>query len=169
MKHLMTAIFLSLMLTPGYSTAEAKLVYTPYEEQSVVFDFFFDDPQKINSALFWVRALINPLIDEPYNQAPEFMSIVLVIHGTEIVTLAEHNYEKYREAVDRMRYYAAIGVKFRVCGLAADEYGYTPKDFQDFVEVVPSAMTELAHWQMKGYALIIPQVMDKKYSIEELR
>lgn len=39
----------------------------------------------------------------------------------------------------------------------------------DFVELVPSAITELAHWQLKGYALIKPEVMDKKLSIEEIR
>jgi hypothetical protein len=35
--------------------------------------------------------------------------------------------------------------------------------------VVPSAITELAHWQLQGYALITPTVMDKKYTIEEIR
>jgi len=43
------------------------------------------------------------------------------------------------------------------------------KDFQDCVEVVPNAITELAHWQQQGYALIIPQIMDKKFSIEAIR
>ena len=36
-------------------------------------------------------------------------------------------------------------------------------------EVVPSAITELAHWQQQGYALITPNIMDKKVSIEEIR
>ena len=53
--------------------------------------------------------------------------------------------------------------------MAAHDYGYSVKDFQEFVELVPSAITELAHWQNRGYALIIPQVMEKKYSIEEIR
>jgi intracellular sulfur oxidation DsrE/DsrF family protein len=43
------------------------------------------------------------------------------------------------------------------------------KDFQDFVEVVPNAITELAHWQQQGYALIVPQIMDKKFDIESIR
>ena len=147
----------------------SKAVETPYSEQKVVYDFYFDNPQKINSALYWVRSLINPLMAEPYGLAPEFLDIKVVIHGTEIVTVARKNYAKYRDAVERMRYYASLGVKFKVCGLAAEDYDYDTGDFYEFIEVVPSAMTELAHWQLQGYALITPTVMEKKYSIEEIR
>lgn len=149
--------------------ADAEVVQTPYSEQKVVFDFYFDEPQKTASALYWIRALLNPLMDEPYGYAPEFMDIKIVIHGTEIVTVAKHNYEKYKDIVERMRYYASLGVEFRVCGVAAEDYGYRREDFQDFIQLVPSAITELAHWQLQGYALITPQVMAKKYSIEEIR
>jgi intracellular sulfur oxidation DsrE/DsrF family protein len=156
-------------LLPTSLWADAKFVQTPYEEQKVVFDFYYDDPQKINSALYWVRSLLNPLMDEPYDYAPEFLDLIVIIHGTEIVTTAKRNYTKYQEAVERMKYYDSLGVKFKVCGLAAQDYGYTAKDFQDFVELVPSAITELAHWQMKGYAVIKPEIMDKKFSIDEIR
>jgi intracellular sulfur oxidation DsrE/DsrF family protein len=97
------------------------------------------------------------------------MNIVVVIHGTEIVTVAKKNYAKYQNAVDRMRYYAALGVKFKVCGLAAQDYDYNVEDFQDFIEVVPSAITELVHWQQQGYAVIRPIIMSKQFSIEEIR
>ena len=158
-----------LLFLTGAAWAEAKFVQTPYKEQNVVFDFFFDEPAKISSALFWVRSQMNPLIEEPYNLAPDFMNLIILIHGTEIVTLAKKNYPKYKDAVDRMRYYNSLGVKIRVCGLAAEDYGYSAKDFHDFVEKVPSAITELAHWQMEGYAVIAPKVMEKKYTIEEIR
>ena len=147
----------------------SRVVQTPYSEQQVVYDFYFDNPDKIGSALYWIRSLMNPLMDDPYNIAPEFMDIVVVIHGTEIVTVARKNYEKYRDAVERMRYYASLGVKFKVCGLAAQDYGYEFSDFHEFIEGVPSAITELAHWQLEGYALITPNVMDKSFSIEEIR
>jgi intracellular sulfur oxidation DsrE/DsrF family protein len=149
--------------------AVSKYEETPYSEQKVVFDFYFDDPAKINTALFWIRSLINPLMDEPYGMAPEFLDIKVIIHGTEIVTVARKNFEKYREAVERMRYYASLGVDFRVCGLAAHDYDYDVDAFYDFVKVVPSAITELAHWQLEGHALITPQVMEKKYAVEEIR
>lgn len=147
----------------------SKEVQTPYGEQKVVFDFFFDEPDKINSALFWVRSLVNPLMEDPYGMAPEFLDIKVVIHGTEIVTVARKNYERYRDAVERMRYYASLGVEFKVCGLAAQDYDYATDAFYDFVDVVPSAITELAHWQLQGHALITPLVVEKRFSIEEIR
>ncbi|MEJ2398392.1 MAG: DsrE family protein, partial [Gammaproteobacteria bacterium] len=103
----------------------AQYVETPYTSQNVVFDFYFDDPAKINLALFWVRSLMNPLMESPYDMAPEFMDLKVIIHGTEIVTVARKNYDKYKDAVQRMRYYADLGVEFRVCGLAAQDYGYS--------------------------------------------
>lgn len=166
-------LVMPVMLSPAAAGAGrpegSHAVQTPYTAQKVVFDFYLDDPDKINAALYWLRALINPLLDDPYGYAPEMLDIKVVIHGTEIVTLARRNEARYRDAVQRMRYYASLGVQFKVCGLAARDYGYTDTDFQDFVEVVPSAIAELAHWQLQGYALITPVVPEKKFSIEEIR
>jgi hypothetical protein len=161
----------TLTLWGGAAPAEepARLVQTPYQEPRVVFDFYFDQPDKVGPALFWIRSLVNPLSEPPYNLAPEMMQIVVVIHGTEIVTLARKNYARYAEAVERMRYYASLGVKFRVCGLAAHDYGYTPQDLYEFIEIAPSAMTELVHWQQQGFALITPQVLEKRLRIEDIR
>jgi uncharacterized protein len=146
-----------------------EFVQTPYQEPKVVFDFYFDEPQKINAALYWIRSLINPLMEAPYDMAPEMMDIKVIIHGTEIVTLARHNYAKYKDAVERMRYYAALGVEFRVCGIAAQDYGYKATDFYEFVKLTPSAIAELAYWQRQGYAVIAPAIKAKKYTIEEIR
>ncbi|MDZ7595957.1 MAG: DsrE family protein [Thiobacillus sp.] len=169
----MKSILVVLMgLWLGFSVpaqAAGKWVATPYAPAKVMFEFYLDDPQKIGSALFWVRSLMNPLQAAPYSYSPEDLSIVVVIHGTEIVTVAKKNEEKYQEAVDRMRYYADLGVSFKVCGQAAEDFGYALKDFQDFIEVVPNAITELAHWQQLGYALIIPQIMSKTIDIESIR
>ena len=138
-------------------------------EQQVVFDFYFDDPEKIASALYWVRSLMNPLTAAPYDYAPEDLELKVVIHGTEIVTLAKHNYGKYRDSVERMRYYASLGVRFKVCGLAANDYDYDTDTFYDFVEVVPSAMAEIADLQQRGYGLVVPQIHDKRFSTHEIR
>lgn len=168
MRHSLLAA-ICLLCTSHVALASGKAVETPYSDPKVVFDFFFDDPGHIHSALYWLRAYLNPLMQSPYDLAPEFVDMVVVIHGTEIVTVVKKNYEKYREAVDRMRYYASLGVKFRVCGLAAHDYGYGVADFQDFIEVVPSAITELGYWQQQGYGLVIPRMLEKKFSIEEIR
>jgi intracellular sulfur oxidation DsrE/DsrF family protein len=167
MRPLLLAVLLTL--AAAAPAEEAQVVETPYSAQKVVFDFYFNDPTHINSGLNWVRVFMNTLTETPYSHFPDDLSIKIVVHGAEIVTLAEKNYEKYRDAVERMRYYADFGVAFKVCGLAAHDFGYAPEDFYDFVTIVPSAMNELVHWQEQGHALLIPQMLEKRFSIEEIR
>ena len=162
-------LFALVLLFGGHAGAAGKETHPEYLEPKVVFDFFFADPRHMANGLSWIRSYMNPLIASPYDMAPEFMQIVVVIHGTEIVTLAKHNHAKYRDSVERMRYYASLGVRFKVCGLAASDYGYGADTFHDFVEVVPSAMVEIADLQQRGYGLVIPQIHDKRFSIEEIR
>ena len=97
--------------------------------------------------------------------APEMMDVMVMIQSTEIVTLAKHNYEKYQDSVERMKYYQALGVEFLDCGLAAKVYSYHPGDLYDFVTLVTSAPP----LQMQGYALIVPLIGSKTFSIEEIR
>lgn len=166
---LATALIAVLFVISNGAVAEARIVHPPYDEPKALFEFYLDDPAKLASALYWVRSYMNPIMAEPYNMAPEFMNVVIVIHGTEIVALARHNYEKYRQEVERLRYYAELGVKIRVCSLAATDFGYTTRDFHDFVELAPSAMTEIVYWQQQGYGLIKPEILEKKFSVDEIR
>lgn len=163
------ALMLLTISSHSFADDGAEIVNTEYQPHKAVLEFFFDDPIHINSALFWLRSLINTVGEEPYGYSPDELDIKVVIHGTEIVTLAKKNYPKYKEAVERMRYYTEFGVEFKICALAAVDYDYAPADFHDFVQVVPSAMNEIVHWQEQGYGLLIPQVLTKKYTIEEIR
>jgi len=169
MEKPLTRVVAAMLLAWTLVSGAGERVQTPYTPQKVVFDFYFDDPAKIGPALYWIRSLMNPLLAEPYGYAPEELDIKVVLHGQELVTLARGNYARYRRAVERMRYYADLGVEFRVCGLSLADYGYRPEDLQDFVLVVPSAITELAHWQLQGYALIRPRILEKRYVTEEIR
>ncbi len=166
---LLLALSLLLPLHCSPVHAQAKVVQTPYQNPKALVDIFLDDPAKLGAALYWVRSLVNPLTEAPYSMFPEDIKIIVLLHGTEIVTLAKKNQERYQEVLQRMRYYADMGVKFKVCGLALQDYGYSAADMQDFVEVAPSAITELMHWQNQGYALIPAVVQDKKFSIEQIR
>ncbi len=160
------ALIFSLLLSIQ-ARAEATFVNTPYAAPKVVFDFFLDDPAKMASALYWLRSLILPLSVPPYEYNTD--TIKVVVHGTELVTLAKKNEAKYKDVVDRMRYYADLGIEFKVCGMAMHDYGYSAKDLQDFVHIVPSAPVELVHWQNQGYAVLVPTIMDKKFNIEDIR
>jgi intracellular sulfur oxidation DsrE/DsrF family protein len=166
---LCTAVLLTCALHAAPALAQAKVIQTPYKNPKALVDIYLDDPAKLASALNWVRGVMNPLIEAPYNLAPEDIPVIVLIHGAEIVTLAHRNEARYHDVVQRMRYYAEMGVKFKVCGLSMKDYGYTPADLYDFVEVTPSALTELMYWQNQGYALIPATVMDKKFSIEQIR
>jgi len=171
----MRKILLFLVLLFVFGRAEekgAKFVQTPYEPPfRVVVEFYFDEPEKIRPALLWVSNIIYVLTNEPYNFIPEEdLDIVVVIHGTEITTLVKKNRERYADVWERMEGMAMYGVKFKVCGMAAEQlYGYTKEDFPSFVELVPSAITELLYWQQKGYALLIPQIKEMKRPREEIR
>jgi intracellular sulfur oxidation DsrE/DsrF family protein len=165
-KHLWSILALAITLPV---CGAGTWVQTPYKPAKAVFDFYLDDPDKMGSALYWLRSLINPLHESPYDYSPEELSVMVVIHGTEIVTVAKKNEAKYQELVDRMRYYSNLGVEFKVCGQAAEDFGYSVKDFQDFVQVVPNAIAELAHWQQEGYALITPHIYEKRFPIESIR
>src|SRR5512143_1847259 len=109
MKPVLTVLMLLWLGLIAPVQAAGKWVATPYAPAKVVFEFYLDDPQKVGSALYWVRSLMNPLMDAPYNYSPEDLNIVVVIHGTEIVTVAKKNEAKYQDAVDRMRYYDDLG------------------------------------------------------------
>jgi uncharacterized protein len=167
----LTALLLGtpVLLSPASALAQATFVQTPYKNPRALFDIYLDHPAKMGAALHWLRSFMNPLTEAPYSLFPEDMSVIVVLHGTELVTVAKKNEAKYEEVVQRMRYYAQQGVKFKVCGLGLLDYGYTRADMQPFVEVTPSAMTELVHWQNQGYGLITPVVTDKRLSIEEIR
>lgn len=158
-----------LLAAPLPVLAEAKVVQTPYHKPKALFDIYLDQPAKMGAALYWLRSFVNPLLEAPYSFFNEDMSVVVVLHGTELVTVAKKNEAKYEDVVQRMRFYADHGVKFKVCGLALTDFGYTAADMQPFVEITPSAMTELVHWQNQGYGLITPLVTDKKLSIDEIR
>jgi len=149
--------------------AQARFVQTPYQNPKALVDVYLDHPAKMGAALYWVRSLVNPLVEPPYSMLPEDMSVVVLLHGTELVTVARKNATLYEDVVQRMRYYASQGVKFKVCGLALKDFGYQASDLQDFVEVTPSAMAELVHWQNQGYALITPVVTEKKQATDDIR
>ena len=170
----MRKVFLFLLLTLGLSFPQDKpaFVQTPYQAPfKVVVEFYFDEPEKIKPALEWVSNIIYVLSREPYEFIPgEDIDIVVIIHGTEITTLVKKNREKYRDIWDRIESMEMYGVKFKVCSMAAELiYGYKPEDFPPFIELVPSAITELLHWQHKGYALLIPRIYERKKAVEEIR
>ena len=78
MTHILNKIIpLLLFVFPTALFAEsATYIETPYKEPQVVYDFYFNEPEDINSALYWVRSLMNTLMEEPYAIDPEMMDLL---------------------------------------------------------------------------------------------
>ena len=172
MAHLFIFLFIFIATTFGGEKKAPPFIQTQYQAPfRAVVEFYFDEPEKIRPALEWVSNIIFVLSKEPYNFIPgEDIDIVVIIHGTEITTLVRKNREKYKDIIERMEGMTMYGVKFKVCSMAAQLiYHYRLEDFPEFVEFVPSAITEILHWQHKGYALLIPRIYERKRSIEEIR
>ena len=172
MKYVNLLVFLALFIGNVFGEDKAEFVQTPYEKPfKVVVEFYFDEPEKIVPALEWVSNVIYVLTKEPYSFVPgEDIDIVVVIHGTEITTLVKDNRDRFKSVWDRIEGMSMYGVKFKVCSMAAEQiYGYKKEDFPSFVELVPSAITELLHWQHKGYALLIPRIYERRRAVEEIR
>lgn len=155
-------VILLLFLFFAYAQPHGKFVQTPYAVPfKVVYELFLDHPEKIRPALGWISNVIFVLTNPPYNYSPEDIQIVVVSHGRELPVFATRNRDQYADIVERLESLSLYGVKFKVCKMAAEQiYGLSEKDFYPFVELVPSAITEIIHWQMQGYALMIPQVFE---------
>ncbi len=72
-------------------------------------------------------------VQTPYEQ-PKALADVYLDHPDKM------GKERYLEVVQRMRYYASQGVKFKVYGLALQDFGYRLPDMQNFVEVATEAI-----------------------------
>ncbi len=154
MPRFLIALILSLCLWPAH--AAGSFVKTPYASPKVVFEIYLDNPGKLGNAINWVRNMTFTLSQPPYTFDPKTLKVVM--HGVEIQATVKEFAGNFPETVEKMRALAEQGVEFKVCNYAREQYGYTLDDFQDFIQVVPSAIVEVAYWQNQGYALMTPQV-----------
>lgn len=157
-----TLVFIFLLFGFLHAQEHARSVYTEYKKPfKVVYELFLDHPEKLRPALGWISNVLFVLTNPPYNFSLDDVDIVVVSHGREVPVFARQNREQYRDMVERMESLSLYGVKFKVCKMAAEQvYGLSERDIYPFVELVPSAITEIIHWQMQGYALMIPQVFE---------
>lgn len=59
MKSFLVALMGLFLGLAGSAQAAGTWVSTPYAPAKVVFEFYLDHPQKIGSALYWVRSVMN--------------------------------------------------------------------------------------------------------------
>jgi hypothetical protein len=125
------------------------------KQLKVVWDFNFIDPGSVGTVFNTLTGLLSATAEfGPREIDP--IKVVIVSHGPEIVVFDKKNYAKYKEIVDRAASFAAQGVKFEVCRLAAAAQGIAPENLHGFITVVPAGSYALAYHQARGYSLIAP-------------
>ncbi len=136
---------------------------TPYEPQNVVYELNYATPKDGVRALGYLRNHLRAL--EEFGDVAKDSHIVVVMHGYEVHAMARENADHFPKVYDTLKGLADKGVSFYLCRNSARGKGYDVDDFYDVVTVVPAGMSELGHWQMKGYATINPRLnprMNKK-------
>jgi len=121
-----------------------------YAPARVVYDFSNADPVRFESLLDRVSLLQNQ-----YSSDPFAASIVVVIHEGAIPVVANRGRRARPDLIRRARD-LSLGhvIQFRLCQASAGVQGYTSKDFDDFIEVVPMADAEIVRLQHDGHAYI---------------
>ena len=131
----------------------------PAAGHRVIFDVTAaaSDPGAVNPGLDHVARYVNLLASAGVR--PKNAPVVAVVHGdaTEAVLddSAYHiRHERKNPNAELIRALEAQGVKLYVCGQALAGENVDPKAVVDDVEVATSAITVLAAFQMRRYALV---------------
>jgi len=119
-----------------------------YAKQKVVFDTTTGSVEGLTSVLDRTSYLSVLNGADPFDN-----KIVIVLHGNVIPFFAIKNYAKYKALMDRAQSLSVGGIiEFRMCKLAAQSQGFTPKDIHGFVSMVPMGDAEIVRLQQEGYA-----------------
>ncbi|MDT8388117.1 MAG: DsrE family protein [Thiogranum sp.] len=129
----------------GRATSQS-VDYTP---QKVVYDVAVQSEEAFSRVLDRASYLNNVYAADPFSA-----SIVLVLHGKEMLFFAISNYDRYKELMTRAQSLTVGGtIEIRMCETAARGYGLTPPELHGFVQMVPMADAEIVRLQQEsGYA-----------------
>ena len=145
-----TSFFISTQLFAeaalwGGSTVTA----TEYKPQKVVYDVHVKTVKAIESVLDRASHLSTITGADPFDQ-----SIVLVLHGSELRFFAIKNYQQHKDLMHRAQSLVeSEALTIKMCKIAAQSQGFSPKDIHGFVEMVPMGDAEIIRLQYEeGYA-----------------
>jgi intracellular sulfur oxidation DsrE/DsrF family protein len=145
MIRILTIFFLLLFLSLTCS-AESTL----YRPSKVVYDFSNPDPEILGLMLDRAN-----LLQKIYQNDVFDSSIVFVIHEGAVPLFGDAEKKRFPEIMRRARG-LALGdiIQFRICKASAAMQGFSEKNLQDFVKMVPMADAELVKLQQDGYAYL---------------
>lgn len=105
-------------------------------------------------ALEWVSVRLLHYIERLRDGFSD-LSIVVVSHGDEMFALTSDEEELYPEVHERIRWLVdEQGVVVHVCGATAAANGVDPSAFPYYVDVVPSASTQIRDYREFGFKVI---------------
>ena len=105
-------------------------------------------------ALEWVTVRLLHYIVRLRGGFPD-LSIVVVSHGDEMFALTSDEEELYPEVHERIRRLVdEQGVVVHVCGATAAANGVDASEFPHYVDVVPSASTQIRDYREFGFQVI---------------
>lgn len=157
MKFCVAGILVTCLLSPlQLCAAEPALpwggateINQEYSGQKVVYDTTTGSLEGLESVLD--RA---SLISKLNGGNPLDSKIVIMIHGQSIPYFAGKNFSKYKELMTRANS-LTVGdvIEFRMCRASAKLQGFSAKDIQGFVKMVPMADAEIVRLQQEeGFA-----------------
>jgi intracellular sulfur oxidation DsrE/DsrF family protein len=120
-------------------------------DQKIVMDLKALNPETVKYGLM-VATRIHSLRGE---------KLVVVIQGPLVSIFAKKNYLEHQGIIDKFAALAKAGVHFEYCGNSVEAAKLTPADMMGLDEKNPAvvnsgAYPSLAHYESKGYALIVP-------------
>lgn len=140
----LTVIFISLWSIALHST---EMQYKPAR---VVYDVSSHHAEELKNILD--RA---SFLQRVYGNDPFESSIVIIIHEHAIPFFTNGKKNINKEFNDRASSLTAGEIiQFRVCQASAKMQGFTGKDFDDYIKLVPMADAEIVKLQNAGYAYL---------------
>ena len=102
----------------------------------------------------WVLPRLERYVKIIHQEWPD-LPLAVLSHGDEIFSLLVKNEQEYSEFHRRIRLLVENDkLDFQVCGAFAAMSGVDESEFVDFVDVVPSAPTQISDYRLMGYELV---------------
>jgi intracellular sulfur oxidation DsrE/DsrF family protein len=105
-------------------------------------------------AYLWVLPRLQRYVRMMREEWPE-VHLIILSHGDEIISLLAKNETKYRSFHENIqRLISTYNVDFQVCGAFAALSGIDQSEFADFVDVVPSAPSQIKDYRQMDYKIV---------------
>jgi intracellular sulfur oxidation DsrE/DsrF family protein len=130
--------------------ADIRGIVETGEPEGVVFLVMDHDIE----AYYWVLPRLERYVRMLHEKWPE-LPLAVLSHGEEIFSLLVKNESEYPSFHQRLRDLVSThAIDVQVCGAYASMSGVDETEFADFVDVVPSAPSQVTDYRLMGYRVV---------------